>query len=100
MARSGASCGPARRRAVGRICARGARPARLSLRVAQRARGSTGRVSVEGLERELASLGIRGTIDGLGSLAVLTLLDEQVVDDRTRAAVVQLATQHGFTHIA
>jgi len=57
-------------------------------------------VSVEGLERELASLGIRGTIDGLGSLAVLTLLDGQVVDDRTRAAVVQLATQHGFTHIA
>lgn len=57
-------------------------------------------MSAESLERELASLGVRGTIEELGSLAVLTLAEEQGVDDGMRAAIVQLATQHGFTHIA
>ena len=58
-------------------------------------------MSVEHLERALAAVGLPGTIEVRGSLAVLRVRGDVTLDDAsTRDAAVSLATEHGFTHLA
>jgi hypothetical protein len=58
-------------------------------------------VSAETLEAQLAALGLAGTLETRGTLAVLTLRDAHAAgDEAVRAAAVTLAARHGFTHLA
>jgi hypothetical protein len=62
---------------------------------------TTGRCNVEGLEHALAAVGLRGTIEVRGSLAVLRLQDDiTLADTALRDCAVKLASDHGFTHLA
>jgi hypothetical protein len=57
-------------------------------------------VSAESLRDALASLGLRGDVEGVGLLAVLTLARDVPLDAHTRAEAVTMAARHGFTHLA
>lgn len=59
-------------------------------------------MSAQSLERALAGLGVADpVVEARDTLAVLTLRDAaSLADPRVRDAVVQLALEHGFTHLA
>jgi hypothetical protein len=58
-------------------------------------------MNVEQLERALADIGLHGTIEVRGSLAVLRVEDSTALaDDQTRTRAVDAAEQHGFSHLA
>ncbi|HEX5439180.1 MAG TPA: hypothetical protein VFW98_18650 [Gemmatimonadaceae bacterium] len=57
-------------------------------------------MNAERLREGLASLGLDGTVEARGSLAIVTLADERPLDDETRLAAVALAREHGFSHVA
>ena len=53
------------------------------------------------LEAQLAALGLAGTLEARGTLAVLTVRDARAAgDDAIRERAVTLAARHGFTHLA
>jgi hypothetical protein len=61
-------------------------------------------VSAELLAQGLAVLGLAGTVETRGKLAVLALRDAKgwhaARDPQVRAAAVALAAEHGFTNLA
>ena len=58
-------------------------------------------MSAPRLERALAAIGVRGTVEARGSLAVLTPDGAtDLSDTRLRDRAVALAGQHGYTHLA
>ncbi len=58
-------------------------------------------MSASALEAALAEMGIHGRVEAEGALAVLNVRDGmRLADPTTRATVVALAAQHGFTHVA
>jgi hypothetical protein len=58
-------------------------------------------VSEESLRAQLAALGLAGTLETRGTLAVLTVRDVRAAgDDAVRERAVTLAARHGFTHLA
>ena len=57
-------------------------------------------MSAASLQAELAALGLAGTLEARGTLAVLTVRDVRAADDAIRESAVTLATRHGFTHLA
>lgn len=58
-------------------------------------------MNVEDLERALADIGLCGTIEVRGSLAVLRLdVDVPVSDGSVRARAVDAAERSGFSHLA
>lgn len=58
-------------------------------------------MSAAALEAALAAIGVHGRVEAEGPLAILSLSDGSLlVDVATREAVVALATQHGFSHVA
>jgi hypothetical protein len=59
-------------------------------------------VSARDLEDALRQLGVEAAVDPRGTLAVLVSDPELagLADPLTRATVVRLARDHGFTHIA
>ncbi|HET7584046.1 MAG TPA: hypothetical protein VFK13_04015 [Gemmatimonadaceae bacterium] len=58
-------------------------------------------MTVQRLERALAAIGLPGTVEIRGSLAVLTLQGEVSLEDETlRADAVRIASAHGYTHFA
>ena len=55
----------------------------------------------ESLRAQLAALGLAGTLETRGTLAVLTVRDVRTAgDDAVRERAVTLAARHGFTHLA
>ena len=57
-------------------------------------------MSAESLRTQLAELGLAGTLETHGTLAVITVRDVRAADDAIRESAVTLATRHGFTHLA
>lgn len=59
-------------------------------------------MSTEALLQALAALGLRGSIEARGALAILSLDGDAVPlrDPELRAKAVALASEHGFTHLA
>lgn len=59
-------------------------------------------MSTEALRQALAALGLHGTVEARGALAVLSLDGEAVAlsDPDVRARAVSLASEHGFTNLA
>jgi hypothetical protein len=54
------------------------------------------------LRQALAALGIRGSVEARGALAILTLDDDAAPlrDPELRARAVAIASEHGFTNLA
>lgn len=54
------------------------------------------------LRHALASLGLRGTVEARGALAVLSLEGDPspLSDPDLRARAISLASEHGFTNLA
>lgn len=60
-----------------------------------------GEGKAEALARRLAALGLVGTVEARGKLAVLALHDLRAVrEPGVRAAAVAAAAEHGFTTLA
>lgn len=59
-------------------------------------------MSAEMLRHALASLGLRGTVEARGALAVLSLEGDPspLSDPDLRARAISLASEHGFTNLA
>ena len=58
-------------------------------------------MSAESLRAQLAALGLAGTLETRGTLAVLTVRDAGAAgDDAVRERAVALAARLGFTHLA
>lgn len=60
-------------------------------------------MSAAALRQALATLGLHGTVEARGALAVLSLDGDDVSplgDPEFRAKVVSLASEHGFTNLA
>lgn len=58
-------------------------------------------MNAETLMQRLTTLGIAGTLEARGTLALLVLDDIQIIRDPVvRAAAVAVATECGFTHLA
>ena len=58
-------------------------------------------MSADSLQAQLASLGLAGTLEAQGTLAVLTVRDARAAgNDAVREQAVALAARHGFTHLA
>jgi hypothetical protein len=59
-------------------------------------------LSAEALRQALAALGLHGTVEARGALAVLSLDSETALlsDPDVRARAVSLASEHGFTNLA
>jgi hypothetical protein len=62
-------------------------------------------VNAAALERALAAVGLPGTVEVRGSMALLVLSDEAaahlaLVDAQLRHSALHLAAEHGFTHLA
>jgi hypothetical protein len=58
-------------------------------------------VNADSLQAQLAVLGLVGTLETRGTLAVLTVRDVRAAgDDAVRERAVALAARHGFTHLA
>ena len=58
-------------------------------------------MSTASLQAELAALGLVGSLETRGTLAVLTVRDARAAgDDAVRERAVSLAARHGFTHLA
>ena len=59
-------------------------------------------MNAEALRQALASLGLRGTVEARGALAVLSLEGDPLLlsDPDVRARAVSLASEHGFTNLA
>lgn len=62
---------------------------------------NAGRVNADALERALAAVGLQGTIEIRGSLAVLKVRgDVTLADAQLRDVAVRVAADHGFSHLA
>ncbi len=58
-------------------------------------------MSIQRLERALAAIGLPGTVEIRGSLAVLTLDGEISLESESlRSDAIRVASEHGFTHFA
>lgn len=59
-------------------------------------------MSAEALRQALAALGIHGSVEARGALAILTLYDNgaSLRDRELRAKAIALASEHGFTNLA
>jgi hypothetical protein len=59
-------------------------------------------MSADALRQALASLGLDGSVEARGALAVLSLDDASLSlsDPDLRARAVSLASEHGFTNLA
>ncbi|HEY9425920.1 MAG TPA: hypothetical protein VIR34_02100 [Gemmatimonadaceae bacterium] len=59
-------------------------------------------MSAEALRQALAALGIHGSVEARGALAILTLngAGASLRDPELRAKAVALASEHGFTNLA
>ncbi|HJU90696.1 MAG TPA: hypothetical protein VJ672_14995 [Gemmatimonadaceae bacterium] len=58
-------------------------------------------MSAQALEAALAAMGLHARVEAEGPLAILTIADgSRLADGITRDAVVALARQHGFSHVA
>ena len=58
-------------------------------------------MSADSLQAQLAALGLAGTLETRGTLAVITVRDVRAAgDDGVRERAVALAARHGFTHLA
>jgi hypothetical protein len=59
-------------------------------------------LSTEALRQALAALGIHGSVEARGALAILSLEDDPAPfrDPELRARAVAIASEHGFTNLA
>lgn len=59
-------------------------------------------MSAEDLSRALAALGLHGSVEARGALAVLSLAGDPSAlrDPALRTRAVELASEHGFTNLA
>ena len=59
-------------------------------------------MNAEALRQALVTLGIRGSVEARGALAILSLEGDaaRLRDPEVRARVLALASEHGFTHLA
>ncbi|HEY9478477.1 MAG TPA: hypothetical protein VIP79_00240 [Gemmatimonadaceae bacterium] len=59
-------------------------------------------MSAGALRQALAALGLHGTVEARGALAVLSLDSDAAPlrDPELRARVVSIASEHGFTNLA
>jgi hypothetical protein len=59
-------------------------------------------LSAEALRQALVTLGIHGSVEARGALAILSLEGDaaRLRDPEVRARVLDLATEHGFTNLA
>lgn len=59
-------------------------------------------MSAETLRQALEALGIHGSVETRGALAILSMEGDaaQLRDPELRARVVAIATEHGFTNLA
>lgn len=59
-------------------------------------------MSAESLRQALAALGIHGSVEARGALAILSVEGDiaQLRDPEMRARVLGLASEHGFTNLA
>jgi hypothetical protein len=59
-------------------------------------------LSAEALRSALAALGLHGTIEARGALAILTLDGDAapIRDPEVRAKAVSIASEHGFKNLA
>jgi hypothetical protein len=59
-------------------------------------------LSVESLREALAALGLHGSVEARGALAVLSLEGDAAPlrDPSIRARALSIASEHGFTHLA
>lgn len=59
-------------------------------------------MSAEALRQALVTLGIRGSIEARGALAILSVEGDaaQLRDPEFRARILGLASEHGFTNLA
>jgi hypothetical protein len=59
-------------------------------------------LSVESLRVALAALGLHGSVEARGALAVLSLEGDAAPlrDPSIRARALSIASEHGFTHLA
>jgi hypothetical protein len=59
-------------------------------------------LSAESLREALAALGLRGSIEARGTLAVLLLEGDAAPlrDPSLRARALAIASEHGFSHLA